>query len=491
VGAVASKKVIVIGSGYGGLSAACYLARDGYDVTVVEKNSSVGGRGMVSKVSGFTFDMGPSWYMMPDVFDEFFADFGKKTSDYFELVKLDPSYKIFTPGDAYDVFDAPRVYELFERLEPGSSLQLKKLLSKTKKEYDSVRRDLLARPMDKYSDLLSATTLKMLADPAVFGSYHSRIKKYIHHPDLQKILEFMVVFMGGSPTNIPALYTLLTHVDMGLGIWYPIGGMGQLAGAVHKLAKTLGVKFLFDSPVEKILYESRKANGVVIAGKKLECDIVVANADMHHVENSLLGKDTQSTWQKKTLSPSGLLIYLGVNKKLEGLRHHNMFFDVDWDEHFEQVFEQKTWSEKPMFYVGCPSVTDSTVAPKNSENLFILAPMANGDQPSAEVLQRTADSLIARIEDKIGQKFVGNIVYKDVQAHDYFKDTFNAYKGNAFGLAHTISQSAVFRPKMRNTDIKNLFYVGQYTNPGTGVPIVAIGGKVVASYIAKVERGAV
>jgi phytoene desaturase len=478
------KKVVIIGAGYGGLSAACYLARDGYDVVVVEKNSTVGGRGTVMKKDGFTFDMGPSWYMMPDVFEDFFADFGKKPSDFYELEKLDPSYKVFTESDAYDVFDAPRVYELFEKLEPGSSAMLKKLLSKTKKEYDMVRSDILSRPMEKYTELLSPATLKILKDPSMFGSYHSRIKKYIHHPDLQKILEFMVVFMGGSPHNIPALYSLLTHVDMGLGIWYPIGGMGRLAESMYELAISLGVEFVFDSPVESIVHDGKKVSGVVVKGSVIDCDIVVANSDMHHTENVLLRLDSSTKWQKKTMSPSGLLIYLGVNKKLANMRHHNLFFDVDWDKHFDQVFDTKSWSSEPMFYVGCPSVTDSSVAPAGHENIFVLAPMANGDQPDSETIQSTVDSVLARIEQGIGEKFVDNIVYKDVRAHNYFKDTFNAYKGNAFGLAHTLSQSAVFRPKIQNTIIKNMFYVGQYTNPGTGVPIVVLGGKVTAGLIA-------
>ncbi len=479
------KSVAVIGAGFGGLSAACYLAKAGYQVTVYEKNDQVGGRAMVMKKNGFTFDLGPSWYMMPDVFEDFFADFGKQTSDYFELVKLDPSYKVFTQDDAYDVWDAPRVYELFERLEPGSSERLKDLLQKTKHEYDTVRSSILGSSMLGLQDVMNGDAIGLLANPELLGSYHRRIKKYIKHPDLQKILEFMVVFMGGSPHNIPALYTLLTHVDMGLGIWYPMGGMHQLVEAMYQLAQELGVEFKLNAAVTAIHTKHAVVTEVVTASEISAYDAVVANADYHHVETMLLGFATETAWDKKVLSPSGLLVYLGVNKKISALRHHNLFFDVDWDAHFEQVFTTQEWSIQPLFYVGAPSVTDPSVAPKGHENIFVLAPMANGSQPTDEVIQQTVNNVIHRLETHTGEKIREHIVYQDVRAHDYFKDTFNAYKGNAFGLAHTIKQSAIWRPKIKHPQIKGMYFVGQYTNPGTGVPIVTLSGKVVAAQIKK------
>jgi phytoene desaturase len=477
-----NKKVVIVGAGFGGLSTACYLARDGFEVTVIEKNSQIGGRAMTMKRDGYTFDLGPSWYMMPDVFEEFFADFGKKPSDFYDLVKLDPSYKVFTGSTSYDVFDAPRVYELFEQIEKGSAEQLKTLLMKTQKEYETIRSAILPLGMLKLGDALNATTMRLISDPELLGSYHSRIKKYVSHPDLQKILEFMVVFMGGSPKNIPALYTLLAYVDMGMGIWYPMGGMHKLAEAMYALASSLGVKCILGEPVTQIYdahVETKKA--------KYPADIIVANADYHHVATKLLAHKSTTNWDKKVLSPSGLLIYLGIKKKLKNIRHHNLIFDVDWDAHFTQVFDEKVWSDSPMLYVGAPSVTDMSVAPKNCENLFVLAPMANGNQPSSSIVEATVTAVLHRLETVFGESFVDDIVVKEVRAHDYFKESFNAYKGNAFGLAHTWKQSAIFRPPIQHKTQHNLYFVGHYTNPGTGVPIVTLGGRVVAEEIRKVN----
>ena len=482
-----SKTAIVIGGGFGGLSAACYLARDGYQVTLLEKNDQVGGRGMVMQEKGFTFDLGPSWYMMPDVFEDFFADFGKKPSNYFELTKLDPSYKVFFDAESYDVFDAPRVYELFEQIEPGSSEKLKKMLDKTGNEYEKVRKDLLEIPMTELKQAMHPSSVSMLTNPELVGTYHRRIKKYFKDSRLQQILEFMVVFMGGSPKNIPALYSLLAYVDMGLGIYYPMGGMNQLVEAFKKLAEELGVTIKTNSPVNTITTNNGVVDGVVAKGKHYGADLVVANADYHHVETTLLDQKYASVknWQKKVTSPSALLIYLGVDTKVEKLRHHNLFFDVDWDHHFSEVFKKKKWSKDPLFYVGAPSVTDDSVAPKGHENIFVLAPMASGLKPTTKQLYKTADDIVARLSRHTGVDLPRHTVVRHVRAHEYFEESFNAYQGNAFGLAHTLRQSAIFRPPMKSKKLPNLYFVGQYTNPGTGVPLVTISGKTVAALIQK------
>ncbi len=479
-----NKRAIVVGAGFGGMSAACYLAQAGYSVTVVEKNDQPGGRAIVTKKDGFIFDVGPSWYMMPDVFEEFFADFGKKPEDYYKLVKLEPGYQVYTDTNSYDVFDAPKVYELFERLEPGSSRQLARLLKKAEAEYHVVRKTILSQPMVKSTEMLDMRIAKQFAKPELLGSYHARIARYVHHPVLQQILEFMVVFLGGSPRNIPGMYSLLSYVDMRLGIWYPMGGMNKLVDAYYRLARELGVVFQFNAEVQKIVTDGKRVEGVQIGDRLLTADIVIANADYHHVETKLLGLATEKAWQKKTLSPSGLLIYLGIDKKIPQLRHHSVFFDVDWERHFREVFEDRVWSKEPLFYVGAPSVTDPSVAPKGCENMFILAPMAVGEQPDERLIADTVDGIISRLEARLSASIKRHIVYKDVRAHNYFTEMFNAYKGNAFGLAHTLAQSAVLRPKMQHPRYTNLFFVGQYTNPGTGVPMVTLSGKAVGRLIA-------
>lgn len=488
-----SKKVVVIGAGFGGLSASAYLAQAGFEVTVLEKNNQPGGRAMVQKDQGFTFDLGPSWYMMPDVFDEFFAAFGHKASDYYQLQQLEPSYKVFTSDDAYNVGTLPQVKSLFEAKEAGAGKRLEALLSKTKNEYRAVRNGLLELDGTQYRQAFEPSAFRMLANPELIRSYHRRIDKYIKNPELQHILEFMTVFMGGSPRNIPALYSLLTYVDMGLGIWYPMGGFGSVVKAFESVAKEQGVQFIYDAAVERVVIGDHGAKSVISAGKTYEADIVLVNADYQYAQKTLIEQEYrdyhESYWKKRTLSPSGLLGYIGVGKRLEKLEHHNLFFDVDWDAHFTEVFDRKVWSKKPLVYVSCPSKTDPTVAPRGQENIFILAPMANGLRPTQDEMESVIDDIIVRIEKLSGQSIRSSIVYKDVRAHQYFEETFNAADGNAFGLAHTLGQSGPLRPRMQSKKLSNLFYVGQFTNPGTGVPMVVTSGKVVAKLIQKKMRG--
>jgi phytoene desaturase len=483
------KKIAIIGAGFGGLSAAAYLARDGYDVTIYEKNSQPGGRAIILKKKGFMFDMGPSWYMMPDVFDDYFADFDSKVSKHYKLKKLTPSYRVYNQTSQYH--DIKSVDEgglkVFDDLEPGSSANIKQLLTKTGKEYRHIRENLLEKDYLSPTDSIDSKILTMLANPALFMSYHSRIKRTTKNQDIQKILEFMTVFMGGSPQNIPGVYSLLSHVDLDLGIWYPMGGFGEVVNQFAKHAKSLGVKIVYNAPVTKIITTQHKATALEIKGQKYNFDAIVANADYHHVENDLLPHNyrsySESYWQKRVLSPSAALVYLGVKNKVPGLLHHTMFFDSDWHGHFNQVFKAKQWSNRPLFYVGTPSKTDPSVAPKGQENIVILAPMANGLNPTKQQLNKLAGSLISRMEAKLNYQFSKDIVVKEIVSQDFFEKTFNSYQGNAFGLAHVLGQSALFRPRMQSKKLNNLFYVGQYTNPGTGVPMVVLSGKIVARVV--------
>lgn len=481
-----SKKVVVIGAGFGGLSAAAYLAKDGYDVLVLEKNNAPGGRALISKTKGFIFDLGPSWYMMPDVFDDFFADFGKKVSDYYKIVKLNPSYRAYSLGKILDVSNqADGGLNLFESLEPGSSARVAKFLEQTQKEYKIVRENLLDITYEKPTQVVNKATFKMIRNPKLLASYHNRISKVVSNPDLQKILEFMVVFMGGSPNNIPALYTLLAYTDFGLGIWYPQGGFESVVNGFETLGKELGVTYRYNAEVTSIESKNGQVKAVHVGKEKILCDAIIANADYHHVETKLLDPKDRSYsdkyWQSRVMSPSCVMIHLGLNKKVKGLLHHTLFFDVDWDSHFKQVFNTHEWSEEPLFYVCTPSKTDPTVAPKGSENIFILAPMSGGLKPTTTQVNKLADDVIKRLEAELGENITNSIVVKQVRAEQYFEDTLNAFKGNAFGLAHTLWQSALLRPNLKSKKLKNLTYSGHFTNPGTGVPMVVLSGKLAAN----------
>ena len=480
-----NKKVAIIGAGFGGLSAAAYLSRAGYDVTVFEKNNQPGGRAMVYKSKGFTFDMGPSWYMMPDLFDDFFSDFGTTHKQYYHIKKLVPSYRVFTNTARHDVRPLDEGgLQLFDDLEPGSAQQIAQLLKSTSREYRHIRDHLLEKDYLSPFDIIDSKALAMLANPSLFRSYHARIKKTSNNADIQKILEFMTVFMGGSPQNIPGVYSLLSHVDLGLGIWYPMGGFGAVARAFESVAKDQGAKIMYNAPVTKIHTTQHAASHIEVGGERLPFDIIVANADYHFVETKLVPKNYQTYperyWHKKVFSPSAMLMYLGVKKRVPSILHHTMFFDADWHGHFDQVFRKKEWSSRPLFYLANPSKTDTMVAPKGYENIVVLAPLANGLHPTDAQVEELAESLIARIESHAKTTIRGDLAVKKIVLMDFFADTFNAYKGNAFGLAHTLGQSAMFRPRMQSKKLGNLFYVGQYTNPGTGVPMVVLSGKIVA-----------
>lgn len=480
-------KIAVIGAGFGGMSAAAYLAKAGHDVHVYEKNEQPGGRAYVKSIGGYTFDCGPSWYLMPDVYEEFFADFGHKVSDFYELKQLNPSYRVYEKDTLLNVRPVAAAYKDFDGIEEGAGPKLQSHLQRTKQEYEKIRKSLL--PMDGLSrrQFLSQSALEFLGNPNMIRSFHARIQSVVKESRLQHILEFMVVFLGGSPHNIPAMYGLLNWVDLGQGVWYPQGGFGAVAHAFEKLAESQGVQFHYGRSVSRIV---KNGDGIelTVASKKLQFDRVVANADYQYVETTLLDADDQqypeSYWQGKTLSPSAVLGLVGVKKRLP-LEHHNLFFDTDWEQGFKDVFENEKPSKKPLFYLGASSRTDDTVAPRGHENLFILIPtsskvsLKNGDAIAL------VDNAIDRIIEKTGDDFRENIEVKEVLGDDYFRRQFHASDGNAFGLAHTLMQSGPLRPKIRSDKVRGLYYVGQFTNPGTGVPLVVLSGKVVAKRMIK------
>jgi phytoene desaturase len=489
---MAKKKVIVIGSGFAGLSAATSLAATGkFDVEVLEKNGSPGGRARVFHDQGFTFDMGPSWYWMPDVFEAYFNKFGKKTADYYQLIRLDPSYRVWF-GKA-DFLDIPASMEgitaLFESLEPGSSKMLQKFLAQAAYKYQVGIHDLVYKPSRSITEFID---LKLLLDVLrldVFGSFSSYIRKFFRHPRILQLIEFPILFLGALPENTPALYSLMNYADISLGTWYPVGGMHQIVEGMVKLATEKGVTFSYNEAVTKIEVEGNLARKVVTHKGVHMADIVVAGADYHHVEYKLLHKEQRSYkedyWDKRVMAPSSLIFYLGVNKRLENLRHHNLFFDEDFKDHAREIYENPQWPSKPLFYVSAPSITDSSVAPEGCENLFILIPVAPGLQDTTEVREKYYQIVMDRLEKLSGQQIREHVVFKRSYAHADFKKDYHAFKGNAYGLANTLMQTAILKPSLKSKKVKNLYFTGQLTVPGPGVPPSLISGQVVASEVQK------
>lgn len=479
-------KVAIIGAGFGGLSAAAYLAKAGCEVHVFEKNGQPGGRAQVVERDDFIFDTGPSWYMMPDVFEEFFSDFGKKPEDYYQLSRLLPNYKVYFDDSEQSVRPVPAVYRDFDTLEPGAGKKLDRYLTVVEREYHKVRDQLLVIDGLSLKSLSNPSALEMLLNPQLLGSFHQRISRVVKDDKLRRIMEFMVIFLGGAPKDIPALYGMLNWADFGQGIWYPHGGFGAVVRAFESLAKEQGAVFHYEASVEAIVTEDKHATAVVVNGEKLEFHAIVANADYCHVETELLPESGRSYgkkyWQDKTLSPSAVVALLGVTRKLP-LEHHSLFFDGPWEAGFEDVFKKHQLGEKPLFYVTSPSRTDKTVAPEGCENLVVVIPVSNQADVDASLTARLTDEAIARIEKRTGIIFRDQLAVKEVLPPSYYGSQFNAYRNNAFGLSQTLLQSGPLRPRIRSKKLPNLYYVGQYTNPGTGVPLVVLSGKVVAGVL--------
>ena len=485
------KKTAIIGSGFAGLSAAACLAQAGFDVTLFEKNSTPGGRARKFEELGFTFDMGPSWYWMPDVFDKFFARFGKKTSDYYTLDRLSPSYRIYYNSN--DFLDIPAgvdaLCELFEQLESGSGKKLLKFLEEGKYKYDIGVNDLVYKPGLELSEFIDMKVIKGVFKLHVFQSLSRYVRKFFKNPRIIQLLEFPVLFLGATAEKTPALYSLMNYADMALGTWYPKGGMFKIVEGMTTVAKEQGVKFEFNSNVSSFSMHGNAIKEIIVNGESRTFDYVVAGADYHHVEQTLLPvshrRYTEKYWQSRSMAPSSLIFYLGLNTKLDGLLHHTLFFDQDFAVHSKEIYEEPKWPTSPQFYVSCPSQTDPTVAPAGHENIFILVPVAPDLKDEESTREKYFNLVIDRFEKITGQTIREHIVFKRSYAHKDFITDYNAFKGNAYGLANTILQTANLKPSIRNKKVKNLFYTGQLTVPGPGVPPSLISGQVVADELIK------
>ena len=485
------KKVVVIGAGFAGIAAATSLADKGYEVTILEKNDGPGGRARSFQAEGFTFDMGPSWYWMPDVFESYFQKFGHSTSDYYNLVRLDPSYTvIFGENDFVDIpANLGELGKLFESYEAGSYEKLMQFLKEAEYKYEVGINQLVYKPGRSIFEFLSLRLLLDILKCDVFASIHKHVRKYFKNEKLIELMEFPVLFLGALPENTPALYSLMNYADMKLGTWYPMGGMFKIVEGMVQLARSKGVTVKYNQEVKEIIITGKKAKKVVTAGHTYPVDVVVGGADYHHVESALLPPAFRSYnekyWDRRVMAPSCLIYYLGINKRLKNLRHHNLFFDEDFGPHAVEIYETKKWPEKPLFYVSAPSVTDKTLAPEGCENLFILIPVATGLQDSASIREKYYHLVMDRLERLTKQNIRNAVVYKKSFAHNDFIKDYNAYKGNGYGLANTLMQTAILKPSLKSKKVQNLYYTGQLTVPGPGVPPSIISGQVVAGEIAK------
>ncbi|GAA4318853.1 phytoene desaturase family protein [Pontixanthobacter gangjinensis] len=485
------KKINIIGSGFSSLAASCYLAKAGYEVEVFEKNDSVGGRARQLKKEGFTFDIGPTWYWMPDVFERFFADFDKKTSDYYQLEKLDPAYQVYFGKDDSVLIPGSlnEIYDNFEKVEPGSSQKLENFISKAQDNYDIAIKDLVYRPGISPLELVTPATATRLG--RFFTNISSDVRKDFSSNKLRQILEFPVLFLGAKPSDTPAFYSFMNYADFGLGTWHPKGGMYKVIEGIRDLAESLGVIFHLNSPVEKIITENSKAIGLQVNGKQHFADKILTGADYHHSEQLLkpeLRQYSEKYWDNKTFAPSSLLFYVGFDKKLDNVSHHTLFFDSSFEAHAKDIYDDPAWPENPLFYASFPSITDETCAPEGKEAGIFLIPLAPDLEDTPEIRERYFNIILERFEKITGQKMKTNIIFKESFCVKDFKEAYNSYKGNAYGMANTLFQTAFLRPKLRSKKVDQLYFTGQLTVPGPGVPPSLISGKLAAGLIEKNEK---
>ena len=470
------------------MAAATVLAEQGHQVDVVEKNEQAGGRARQFKASGFTFDMGPSWYWMPDVFESYFERFGKKVSDCFDLHRLEPSYQVVFKDENWEIpSNLDQLCQQFEERESGSGKKLLQFLAQAEYKYNVGMNDLVHKPSRSIFEFASWKVISGVFRMQLFNSLSSHLRNYFKDDKLIKLLEFPVLFLGAEPAKTPALYSLMNYADIKLGTWYPMKGMHEIVKAMHQLAVEKGVKFHFNVEVNSFITDKGAVKAVKTKQGEFSADYFISGADYHHTEQ-LLDQNRnydEEYWDSRKMAPSSLLFYLGVDKKIEGLLHHNLFFDEDFDQHAKEIYDDPQCPSKPLFYACVPSKTDPSVAPEGKENLFLLMPVAPSLQDQEEVREKYFEIMMDRLEEKLGQDIRSHIIYKRSYAHSDFISDYHAYKGNAYGLANTLRQTAILKPSIQNKKLKNLFYTGQLTTPGPGVPPSLISGQVVAQEVLK------
>jgi 1-hydroxy-2-isopentenylcarotenoid 3,4-desaturase len=493
------KTIVIIGSGIGGLATAALLAKDGHHVTVVEKNNLLGGRAQILEKDGFLWDRGPSWYLMPEIFEHYFSLFGKKTSDYYTLKKLDPQYRVyFGKKDFVDISsDKDKNLNYFESLEPGARENVSKYLDKAEYQYNLAVHKFLYKNYHNLGSLLDPRLMEGFKLNA-FENLDHHIKRYTQNKRIQQILGYTNVFLGGSPKTTPALFSMMSHIDFNQGVYYPDGGINKIISALVSLCKEYGVIIKTNTEVKKIIAQDKKVVGVKVQpiqhplkplsnGDLISADIVVSNGDLAHTNLDLLEQNNQDQpqayWDKAMLAPSAYMLYLGIKGKVKGLQHHTLFFDNNWEEHFDEVFNNPVWPDKPSYYICTPSKTDPSVAPKDCENVFVLVPVASGLNDSDELRASYREKILIHLEDITGEEIKSRIISETIHTHRDFKSMYNAYKGTALGLSHTLFQSAMFRPSVKSKKVQGLYYVGQYVQPGIGMPICLIGAELVQKEI--------
>jgi phytoene desaturase len=489
------RKVIVLGAGFSGLSAAAYLSRQGFQVEIIEKNSTPGGRARKLETNGFSFDMGPSKYWMPEVFERFFAHFDTHPSNYYDLVSIDPSIRIFCKNEEFIDFPSnlEELYQVFEKIESGSSKKLKSFLKDSKKKYKLGMHHLIYKPGLSYSEYLSPKIIFGLLFSHSVGSFSAYTKGLFKDQRIRRMLDSQLISVGMVPSCTPAFYSLINYANIEFGTWYPMGGMQKVAESMAEVCTDFGVDITYNVNVDQLDVLKGEVNSAHFGFRNFYGEYFVSSADYPHTDSNLLtlkhSNYNQKYWDKKSISPSTLTFYIGINKKVPHLMHHNLFIGTDFSNHLNDLMSKSKWSETPAFFVTAASKTDASVAPEGCECLVINIPVASGLDDSGKIREHYFNMVIQRLEHFTGTTLSDSIVYHKSYAHTDFANDYNAYKGNAYGLANILKQTGPRRPKIYSKKLSNLFYTGHFTVPGAGVAPSIISGEIVAREIYKNSGG--
>jgi len=482
---------LIIGAGYAGLSSALLLLQQGWQVTLLEKNEAPGGRARLWKDRGYSFDMGPSWYLMPEVFERFFASIGSSVAENYRLTKLETHYQVYFEGQKPVTIteDLEKTKALFESFEVGGGARLQKYMDEAQYKYDTAVGEFLYREYRTAFDFLNKKILTKGLSLGIFQNLDKFVRRFFTDTRARQILEYAMVFLGTSPNEAPALYSIMSHVDLKLGVFFPEGGMNGVAQAMARLVAQRGGRILCDHEVQGLEVAGGRVTQVRTNRGAFTADLVLNSADYAWSETTLLEPRWQTYrrpyWEKRTFAPSMFLVFLGVNRPLPGLEHHNLYFSADWDRHFDTIFKAPAWPENPCFYLSAITKTDPAMAPEGSENLFLLVPVAPGLEDTDEVRQRYLNLVLDHVQKVTGENLREGVETLRVFGPRDFTADYHAWGGTALGLAHTLFQTAVFRPGHRSKKVSNLWYTGQYTHPGVGVPMTLIASDVVVREILK------
>ncbi|WP_200937188.1 phytoene desaturase family protein [Frigoribacterium sp. Leaf172] len=513
-------RAVVIGGGISGLASAALLAREGHDVVLLEKNDAVGGRAGSWSHEGFRFDLGPSWYLMPEVFDHFFRLMGTSSAEQLDLVELDPGYRVYFEPSADGASDAPidvpRGLEeniaLFESIEPGSGDRMRSYLRSARDTYEMAKQRFLYTSFESVGPLLRGDVVVRLPKLArlLLQDLDSFASRTVKEPRLRQILGYPAVFLGSSPFRTPSMYHLMSTLDLDDGVLYPRGGLITVIDAIERVARQAGVRIETGASVTRVLTADPEAGrgsgkprsrgvatGVEYADatgavRRLEADVVVGAADLHHVETTMLPPSLRTFdgdyWSKRDPGPSALLMYLGVEGEIPELEHHTLLFANDWHENFDRIFgADKRIPDPPSLYVCKPSTVDPSTAPEGHTNLFVLVPLPADPALGGGDLDGDGDTLIERLADLVIDQIASwtgvadladRVVVRRTRGPRDFVDDVNAWSGSMLGPAHTLDQSAMFRAGNTSEHVENLFYVGGSVRPGIGLPMCLISAEI-------------